>query len=264
MDNYDISDMRRRILQMVRRGTIHSVQAKPPRCRVTFGTDPVSGDEHVSDWLLWRAHSDSERSDWSMPAVGSPATVLSEGGDLRNGVVFPGLITDDQIPAGTTPTEHVTRYSDGAKISYDSSTHTLEFAGVEGGIINVTAAGPITINTTNAALNADNVTAKVNNQIIASATSATVSVKSDATIISENNVSVTAKNDISVIAGQANITAEKTKINGDLEVDGNISASGDITDKNGISGSMQRLREIYDDHDHEYDDGTTGKPNQKM
>lgn len=215
MDNYDINDMMRRMLQMVRRGTIHSVQAKPPRCRVTFGTDPVSGDEHVSDWLLWHAYSDSERSDWNMPAVGSPVTVISEGGDLRNGVVFTGLITDDQTPAGTTPTEHVTRYSDGATISYNTASHALAFSLPDDGVATVKAPGGIKLE--------------------------------GPTTITET------------------LTVEKTaKIEGDLSSGGDISAAGDITDKDGAGGSMQRLREIYDDHDHEYDDGTTGKPNQKM
>lgn len=215
MDNYDINDMMRRMLQIVRRGNIHSVQAKPPRCRVTFGTDPVSGDEHVSDWLLWHAHSDSERSDWSMPAVGSPATVFSEGGDLRNGVVFPGLITDDQTPAGTTPTEHVTRFSNGARFAYDTASNAAEVSLPGGGTVKIIGDGGITL---------------------------------DGPVTITKTLTV-------------NETAE---IKGDLSSGGNIEATGDITDKDGAGGSMQRLREIYDDHDHEYDDGTTGKPNQKM
>lgn len=46
-----------------------------------------------------------------------------------------------------------------------------------------------------------------------------------------------------------------------------VSASADIKAANNISdgwGSMQSSRSIYNTHDHQYDDGTTGKPNQLM
>ncbi|MEB7183522.1 phage baseplate assembly protein V, partial [Escherichia coli] len=54
----------------------------------------------------------------------------------------------------------------------------------------------------------------------------------------------------------------KTKINADTQVQGNIGASEEITDR---TGSMSKIREIYNAHDHPGDSGgTTRKPNQKM
>ncbi|EGZ8549983.1 phage baseplate assembly protein V [Escherichia coli] len=54
----------------------------------------------------------------------------------------------------------------------------------------------------------------------------------------------------------------KTKINADTQVLGNIGASQEITDK---TGSMSKIREIYNTHDHPGDSGgTTRKPNQEM
>jgi phage baseplate assembly protein V len=141
--DYTLADLYRRVSRMVMRGVVHSVQASPPRCRVTFGTDPLTGDVHVSDWLLWYAWSDSELQTWSMPAVGAPAVVMSEGGDTRNGIVFPGRITDDQTPAGASPNEHVTRYSDGAQVSYDSAAHAMAVTLPDGGSVKVIAAGGI-------------------------------------------------------------------------------------------------------------------------
>lgn len=143
--DYTLADLYRRVSQLVRRGVIHSVQASPPRCRVTFGADPVSGAEHVSDWLLWHTHSDSERSDWSVPAIGAPALVVSAGGETRNGVVFPGLITDDQAPAGSSPTQHATRYSDGATVLYDTASHALEVSLPPGGTVNIIGVAGITL-----------------------------------------------------------------------------------------------------------------------
>ncbi|ECG8590757.1 phage baseplate assembly protein V [Salmonella enterica subsp. salamae] len=259
---YSISALQQQIKNIVKRGSVHSVQESPPRCRVTFGTDAVNGDVHVSDWLLWQAASDSERTVWNMPAVGAPVIVISEGGVLKNGVVYPLGITDNQTPAGSTASEHVVRYRDGAKISYNSETHTLDFSGVDGGIVNLSATGPVTVNATDVTINADNINAVVNNQITAKAESATVNVKNNAVITAENSVSVT--------SSRVDVTADKTTINGDLDVEGTISATGDISafgdiaDMNGSQGTMQRMREIYDSHNHNYDDGVTEMTNQPM
>lgn len=54
----------------------------------------------------------------------------------------------------------------------------------------------------------------------------------------------------------------KTWINADTSVAGNIVASKEITDK---SGSMSKIREVFNNHDHRGDSGgLTDKPNQKM
>lgn len=140
---YTLADLYRRFSQMLRRGTIHSVQAKPPRCRVTFGTDPVTGEEHKTDWLLWYSNSDSERQDWRMPAIGSPAMVLSVGGETRGGIVFSGLLTDNIEPPSGSPNQHVTKYSDGATVLYDSSAHQATVTLPDGGKVTVVAAGGI-------------------------------------------------------------------------------------------------------------------------
>lgn len=140
---YTLADLYRRFSQMLRRGTIHSVQAKPPRCRVTFGTDPVTGEEHKTDWLLWYSNSDSERQDWRMPAVGAPAMVLSVGGETGGGLVFSGLMTDDQTPPSNNPNQHVTKYSDGAVVMYDSSEHQATVNLPDGGKVLVVAPGGI-------------------------------------------------------------------------------------------------------------------------
>lgn len=212
---YQVSALQQQVRNMVKRGSIHSVQATPPRCRVTFGTDPVNGDEHVSDWLLWWAASDSEKTTWNMPADGAPVIVFSEGGVLKNGVVYPLGITDNQTPAGSSPTQHVTKYSDGAAFSYDTSSHAGTLSLPDGGTVSITAPGGITLD-------------------------------ADVTITKSLTVKETAK------------------VTGDLSSGGNIAATGDISDQGDTSNSMAKIRETYDDHDHEYDDGTTGKPNQKF
>lgn len=216
--DYTLADLYRRFSQMLRRGTIHSVQATPPRCRVSFGADPLSGEEHKTDWLLWFAHADSERQDWSMPAVGAPALVLSVGGEPTGGIVFSGLLTDDRAPPSDNPNQHVTKYSDGATVMYDSAAHQATVTLPDGGKVTVVAAGGILL-------------------------------KGDTEV--DGNFTVT---------GDSNV-------DGKSNVGGDITAGGDIRDKGGASGSVQQIRETFDNHDHQENGdggGTTSPPNQKM
>lgn len=48
---------------------------------------------------------------------------------------------------------------------------------------------------------------------------------------------------------------------GNISSKADIGAGGELSDK---TGTMSSVRETYNDHDHEYDDGTTEKPNQEM
>lgn len=48
---------------------------------------------------------------------------------------------------------------------------------------------------------------------------------------------------------------------GNISSEADIGAAGELSDKD---GKMSGIREIYNGHDHEYDDGTTEKPNQEM
>lgn len=142
---YTLSEMWRRMNNMIRRGTVHSVQVKPPRVRILFGTDPVNNTEHVSAWLPWYTRADDGVQEWSVPAVGCPATVLSEGGDLRNGVALIGMITDDQTPAGEGSDVYVTRYGNGASLICNTVDNTMAVSLPEGGTLTVVCPGGATL-----------------------------------------------------------------------------------------------------------------------
>ena len=209
MDGFELSDLARRVRNMVRQGVVHSVQMSPPRCRVSFGVDPVTQKEHITGWLVWGVQADAERQDWSMPAFGAPVTVLSEGGDLRMGVVYPGGLTDDQTPVSDSPYEHIVQFSNGARFSYDTQANHAEVSLPDGGTVKITGPGGIELN-----------------------------------------------GDV-VITGS--LTAQQ-----DASVGGSLAVKEDITDRDGESGSLQDLRDTYNIHDHEYNDGTTSPPNQKI
>lgn len=86
-------------------------------------------------------------------------------------------------------------------------------------------------------------------------------------VLGRDSIRVEAVQHLEATAPTCHITATTTHdgnvtINGNLVVDGNIGASGDVSD--GV-GSVQGVRDTYNDHNHPGDSGgTTGTPNQEM
>ncbi|QIP56283.1 MULTISPECIES: phage baseplate assembly protein V [Hafnia] len=140
-------DLQRRLANIVRRGVIHSTQhGKIPKCRVSIG-------ELITDWLpLCQGFSGGFRSDVNPCTVGDAVTVLSEGGDLNNGRVFPGWATGGApVPEGSE-SEHITVYGDGTEVRYDREAHALTITIAEGGTYKIvgkgTLDGPVEITNT--------------------------------------------------------------------------------------------------------------------
>lgn len=131
-------DLQRRLANIVRRGVIHSTQhGKIPKCRVSIG-------ELITDWLpLCQGFSGGFRSDVNPCTVGDAVTVLSEGGDLNNGRVFPGWATGGApVPEGSE-SEHITVYGDGTEVRYDRETHALTITIAAGGTYKIVGKGTL-------------------------------------------------------------------------------------------------------------------------
>jgi len=56
----------------------------------------------------------------------------------------------------------------------------------------------------------------------------------------------------------------KWRFKGDVEVEGNVKASEEISDWNGAHGSLNSLRQTYNVHTHNCDSCTTNKPNEQV
>lgn len=131
-------DLQRRLANIVRRGVIHSTQhGKIPKCRVSIG-------ELVTDWLpLCQGFSGGFRSDVNPCTVGDAVTILSEGGDLNNGRVFPGWATGGApVPEGSE-SEHITVYGDGTEVRYDREAHALTIMIAAGGTYKIVGKGTL-------------------------------------------------------------------------------------------------------------------------
>lgn len=131
-------DLQRRLANIVRRGVIQAVKhGKIPKCRVSIG-------ELVTDWLpLCQGFSGGFRSDVNPCTVGDAVTILSEGGDLNNGRVFPGWATGGApVPEGNE-SEHITVYGDGTEVRYDRQSHALTITIAAGGTYKIVGKGTL-------------------------------------------------------------------------------------------------------------------------
>jgi len=271
-DDFTSADMFRRLRDIIKRGVVQAVQLSPPRVRVSFG------GEHSSGWLQWFTLATSERVDWSAPKVGDPVTVISEGGDLRNGVVFPGLLVDGRAVPSSKPNEHVTAYCDGAALTYDTESHVLTWQGVEGGTVRIIAESKVDI------LGKDEVTETSENVVNVHGGKV---INADAEVIN-----ATATQAINMGAPKINATApggilfdgpvHMTKtlvVDGlgtfrtDLSVEGDKGGSGNIRTAGSViagkevqdrQGTLSEIRLTYNGHHHNCPDGPTDGPSIPM
>lgn len=120
MKGWDISELARAMGQMIRLGTIDSLDlsdATQPRCVVINGswfTDSIP-------WVQLRAGEDAES--W-IPSIGEQAIVFSPFGDPSQAVAIVGINSAVFPSPGMNEDQHVRTYKDGASIVYDRAAHT--------------------------------------------------------------------------------------------------------------------------------------------
>lgn len=134
----DLVELSRRIENLIRIGTVHSVDHAAVRCRVQSGG-------LVTQWLRWHTPRAGQTRTWDPPTVGEQCMILSPSGEPGNGVVFYGFDSDQIQPPSHSPDDHVTEYPDGARISYNHASGHLEATGIQTGLIQ--AATSITLDT---------------------------------------------------------------------------------------------------------------------
>lgn len=129
-------ELERRFANIVRLGTVEEIDHGDARVRVRTG-------KNLTAWLPWCTWRAGATSSWSAPTVGEQVLILSPSGDLPSGVVLPALYTDAHPAPSSSPTEHVTRYPDGATISYDHATGQADISGAT--LVTVQASGAVVI-----------------------------------------------------------------------------------------------------------------------
>lgn len=134
-----IADLRRRIDNLLRLGTVEEVRAG--ECRVKSGELLTN----LRPYLTQRAGS--ARTSWR-PTKGEQVLLLSLSGDVSNAYVLPALNCDAFPEPDDHPTRHRTVYPDGAVIEYDPEASALTAKGIKTAL--VTASEKVTIDTPNA------------------------------------------------------------------------------------------------------------------
>ena len=132
---FPLSEINRRLANMLRIGTVDAVDYPNALARVRFG-------EIVTDWLPWFAARAAGNREWSAVEVGEQVMVLSPSGDMAQGVILPSLYQAAAPAPGDSPDVLRWSFLDGAVVEYDRAAHRLT-ATTPGDAV-VTAQGSIT------------------------------------------------------------------------------------------------------------------------
>ncbi|MGB2080040.1 MAG: phage baseplate assembly protein V [Vibrio sp.] len=120
--NYVLSQVERRLANLIRDGVVAKVQASPPRVKVEYDTDE-SDQPVLSDWLIYFEQRAGVMISWDPPKIGEQCLILSPSGNLSNGYVLLGLNTSENAPVSTDLNENVIKYADGTSFRYNRETH---------------------------------------------------------------------------------------------------------------------------------------------
>jgi len=114
-----LPELERRVANGVRLGTILAVDHAAARVRVKSG-------EIETAWLPWSTgRASPAKRRWDPPAVGEQVVVLSPGGDLRQGLVLPGVFSTASGAPSASADKDAIAYGDGTTVEYDRSSRTL-------------------------------------------------------------------------------------------------------------------------------------------
>lgn len=115
--NFAISELNRKLANIIRVGLVKEIDYEKARVRVKVG-------EFLTDYLPWITYRAGEDKSWSPPSIDEQVIVLSPGGELSLGVVLPAIYR--AIPQECQKTANILEFGDGTKLSYDSGKNHLE------------------------------------------------------------------------------------------------------------------------------------------
>lgn len=134
----NITDLLRRLENLIRLGTIAVVDHQAARCTVKSGGLSIPN----LPWLALRA---GDSSDWDPPTVGEQCILFSPSGEPAQGIALVGLYSQQRPAPSNSATVRRRKYPDGAVIDYDHATHTMSATLPAGGKAKLTTPGGVTI-----------------------------------------------------------------------------------------------------------------------
>lgn len=110
--HYEITDLHRRVANLIRPGKVADADYAKARVRVRIG-------DLVTAPLRWLTHRAGGDVTWWAPEVGEQVLVLSPSGALAQGWVLPGGFGAAAPAPAASPDIHAVQYGDGFKIVHD-------------------------------------------------------------------------------------------------------------------------------------------------
>jgi len=134
----NITDLLRRLDNLIRLGTIAAVDHQAARCTVSSGGLRIPN----LPWLALRAGASS---DWDPPTVGEQCILLGPSGEPAQGIALIGLYSRQRPAPSNSANLRRRTYPDGAVIDYDHASHTLTATLPNGGKAQLVAPGGVSI-----------------------------------------------------------------------------------------------------------------------
>ncbi|KQM21941.1 phage baseplate assembly protein V [Novosphingobium sp. Leaf2] len=131
--------------ELIRLGTIASVDLNARRCTVRYGAaDDDDAGGATTPSIRWLAPRCGKTRVWSPPSVGEQVILLCPDGQLAAAIALPG-IEQDAFPLPASGLAELVEYEDGARIGYDPQLHALTAILPGGGTARIEAPGGMTI-----------------------------------------------------------------------------------------------------------------------
>lgn len=127
----NLTELLRLINNLVRIGTIKSVDATTATCVVETG-------DNETPPILWVSARAGQSKSWNPPTEGEQVLLLSPSGDLNQAIAIVGLYSDANPAPSQNLAETVYQLPDGSKLTYNHQAKTL----------NIEAKGKVAVNVT--------------------------------------------------------------------------------------------------------------------
>ena len=134
--SFELSDLERRLTNLIRLGKVEEADYQTARLRVRIGL-------LLTGWLPWITNRAGQDRSWWAPEVGEQVVVLASCGDLSQGVVLAGIFQTAHPAPADRETVHQVIYQDGAEFEYDRQAHRWRIK--VPGDVELTATGNLTI-----------------------------------------------------------------------------------------------------------------------
>jgi len=123
-NNFAISELQRKMANIVRIGVVKEIDYEKAKVRVKIG-------DIVTDYLPWITSRAGEGRSWLPPSINEQVVVLSPLGELSLGVVLAGIYQQKYAAPENKKEINSVKFQDGTKFTYDKGKHHLEIEVVD-------------------------------------------------------------------------------------------------------------------------------------